>query len=184
MHPTTRILWQTRARLAPARVPPRLRPWLFDEDSLTRRLLAASGGDFRVELLYQAWGRPEADEARLLGMPAGRVARLREVLLHGRGAPWVYARSVLPEASLRGPNRFLRGLDNRPLGALLFQSPDTRRTRVEYAQLPGEQVPGAIAGQRVWGRRSVFLFHGQPLLVGEYFLPVMEDSAGRVFSRR
>lgn len=165
--------WRTREQLRAGEVPAGLRAWLFDGGSLTRRLVAASGGAFRVEVQRQDWGHAAIEEARLLGHGARRACRLREVLLLGAGVPWVYARSVLPESSLRGRNRFLRQLRSRPLGALLFQSPDTERRRVDYARLDGRGFPGNESDAPVWGRRSVFVFHGQPLLVGEYFLPVL-----------
>ncbi len=165
--------WQPRPRLRAGVIPAGLRPWLFDEDSLTRRLVAASHGDFAVQVRRQWWGRARPDEARLLGIAPRHACRLREVLLLGQGQPWVFARSVLPDASLTGRSRFLRRLQSRPLGALLFQSPGTVRTRVEYAPFAGSGFPGNPDGGVVWGRRSVFLFQDKPLLVGEYFLPAV-----------
>ncbi len=165
--------WQTRAQFSAQSVPPGLRPWLFDAGSLTRRLVQASAGQFRVSVVDQRWGRATPEEARLLHIDPRQVCRLREVLLFGADTPWVFARSVLPESSLRGSSRFLRHLQSRPLGALLFQSPQTTREHVDYARLTGNDFPGCDLAETIWGRRSVFRFHHHPLLVGEYFLPVM-----------
>src|SRR5690554_2832230 len=80
--------------------PPRaLRPWLLDQGSLTAKLVARSGGDFRVQVLRQTVARPLLSEQRLLGMAAGRQALVREVLLLGHGEPWVFARSLVPLTS-------------------------------------------------------------------------------------
>ena len=105
-----------------------------------------------------------------MGLPAGRYALIREVELIGQGQPWVRARSVLPVTSLNGPGRRLRRLGNRPLGHLLFRDPTLRRGDIEIALL--QQPEGAV-----FARRSHLLYHGQPLLVAECFLPALFEAA-------
>jgi len=160
------------------RPPATVAPWLLDSGSLTTRLLRVSGGDFAVRGLHQGWGRPTLDEARLLGLPQGQQAWLRETALRCRGETWVYARSVMPLATLHGELRFLQRLKNSSLGALLFRDPSLKRSRFQIAQLPLRSLPLPLIGidedvapQYVWGRRSLFQFHGRPILVGEIFLP-------------
>ncbi len=156
-----------------SRVPAQWRPWLFDQGSLTARLVAKSSGDFRVQVLAQRWALPSADERRALGLGLRERALIREVLLHGCGDPWVYARSVLPRALLRGRYRFLRRLGTRPLGALLFRDPALRRGPIEVAQppLPARPELGRASATRAWQLRSLFYLGDQPLLVAESFLP-------------
>lgn len=161
--------WRDSARTLPrAR-----RELLLDRGSLTARLLRASGGDFHVELLRQDWRRPQADEARLLGINPRATAMVREVALHCCGQPWVYARSVIPASSLRGRLRQLRHLQNRSLGQLLFNDPSMRRQPFELTTLRADSahLPAALrAGGHLWGRRCRFEIGGQPLLVSEFFL--------------
>jgi chorismate--pyruvate lyase len=156
-----------------AGLPARVRPWLLDEASLTERLLAKSGGDFRVERLRQDWRRPLLSEARLLGLPPGRWAMVREVVLRCFDEPWVYARSVIPADALSGRLRRLRHLHNQSLGALLFQHPGLTREAFEVACLPGQSSyihPALRQQQPAWARRSCFRLHGYSLLVSEVFL--------------
>ena len=168
---------QCSPRLVP---PPALRSWLLDRGSLTRRLQRESGGNFAVTVLNQRWCRPRLDEAQALGIPPHRYALVREVILHGRGEPWVYARSVLPLSVLEGPLRFLRKLDNRPLGALLFGNPAIRRGPVVLQRWPQALLPvplqqaGAAA---LWGRYSVFRHGAGGILVSEVFLPRLAYNA-------
>lgn len=143
--------------------------WLQNRDSLTTRLIAAGQGRFRVELLQQSMGIPRADERRVLGLASRQQAVIREVLLYVCDEPWVYARSVLPFPSLDGPLAYLKKLDNRPLGALLFSDPAMRRSPIEISRLAAAQIPATIDGGR-WGRRSVFYLKNRPLLVSEVFL--------------
>lgn len=158
--------WLPPARHWQLAPPGAVRGWLRETGSLTARLLRAAGGDFRVELLDQYWGRPAPEEARRMRLSPGRYALIREVTLLGHGQPWVRARSVLPVGSLVGPGRRLRKLGNRSLGHLLFRDPTLHRGPIEIARLA--QPEGLV-----YARRSHLVFHGRPLLVAECFLPAL-----------
>jgi chorismate lyase len=113
---------------------------------------------------------PTAAEGRLLGLRARQRALVREVLLLLNGEPVVFARSVLPLASLTGANRVLGHMARRSLGAELFRNPRARRLAVWVAQVPPLRLPLEL-DQLAWGRQSLFIKRGQPLLVAEVFLP-------------
>lgn len=161
--------WQAHSQLQHRVQPRALRQWLLDRGSLTERLIATSEGQFRVEVLQQQWGVASRDEAQLLGLKPRQAALIREVILYGRQQPWVYARSVLPAKSLGHSLRHLKQLGNKPLGAVLFSDPTMQRGDIEIAQLEPGLLP--LVDSPVWGRRSVFFLHKQPLLVSEIFLP-------------
>lgn len=164
--------WQAPI-LTSKRLPARLLPWLTHADSLTARLKVHSQGAFGVQVLRQGWGLPRADEARRAAMKPRQQALIREVLLMGKGQPWVYARSILPATSLQGPLRYLRQLDSRPLGSLLFQYPGMYRDQIEITQLDLQYVQLPATAQvdgLVWGRRSCFYLQQKPFLVSEFFL--------------
>lgn len=151
--------WRFRAE----RPDPAVLRWIRDPGSLTARLVALSGGRFRVRLTRLAWQRPHSGESRQLGLRHGEWALIREVVLEGRGEDWVIARSIIPRRTLQGRNRQLRRLGNRPLGAFLFRDPTLLRGNVHVVRL----------ADGTWGRRSRFLLRGRPLLVAEYFLPAL-----------
>jgi len=170
--------WHVASRLHRRDVPEPVLRWLLDPASLTRRIRSACHGSFRVEVLFQGWARPQHNEARELGMRAGSAGFVREVHLLCDGAPWVFARTVIPRTTLTGPRRCLTRLKSRPLGAVLFADPSMQRGPVEIARLsPCDKLyPAAIRhlSQRpetIWGRRSLFTLGGKPLLVSEIFLP-------------
>lgn len=168
-------IWRNARALGPAPPPTRLRHWLLDRGSLTQRLIAASDGRFRVRVLHQRIARPRFSEMRLLDMPRGRLALIREVILYGYDQPWVFARSVLPLSSLTGRLRRLRKFDNRPLGDYLFRDPGLRRGELQITRLfPASAIlPKEFSAVRdaLWGRRSVFYVDHKPLLISEFFLP-------------
>jgi chorismate--pyruvate lyase len=165
--------WRDNRRVK-LQIPATVRPWLLDEGSLTEHLTRAGGGEFHVEVQRNSWGAPDSGERRALGMASREMALVRETLLMVRQQPWVYARSVIPAATLNGHNRNLRSLGNRSLGSWLFKAPDLVRAPFEVALLaPGNAlVPAALQGdQNLWARRSRFEVHGASLLVCEIFLP-------------
>ncbi len=161
------ISWQQIS--ASRKIPEAVKPWLRDEQSLTEKLIRLSNSDFAVVLLRQAAGRASANEARLLKM-RGRGAMIREVLLTGRGQPWVYARTVIPFEALKA-NRWLSQLRNRPLGQILFTRPNIKRCPATVAQLQPRELPLGLVNEPVWARRSRFQIGQHAILVGEAFLP-------------
>jgi len=172
------IDWRDFRQLHRQQLPDSVRPWLLDRGSLTERLIKASNGNFRVELIEQSWRVPTADEAALLEMKPRQKALIREVLLFCNDEPWVYARSIIPFSSLQGSLRFLRKLKNSALGALLFKDPYLMRSHFEIAniRLPNYLIP-VEGADSVFGRRSLFFLHEQPLSVAEIFLPACKLGA-------
>ncbi len=158
--------------------------WLKDQGSLTRALIDACDGCFSVDLMSQGWGGALASERRLLNMGAGETALLREVKLKCRKKVWVFARTLIPSSSLTGRARQLAHLGSKPLGAVLFADPTTRRRTVEIARIGPRHALFASAyshlkrphkqmSTELWGRRTLFVYAGKPILVNEIFLPGM-----------
>ena len=175
--------WRIGHGLRPAGLSDAMAEWLFDGESLTKRLRQASAGDFRVKLLQQRFERPLLSERRALGLGERDYALVRQVHLYCGGEIKVYARTVMPLALLRGGTRGLARLGGRPLGEMLFRDKSMRREPMQVARInPGDLffssgVPGGVTDQ-VWGRRSVFRLSGKPLLVNEIFLPPVPGSTG------
>ena len=170
-----RLRWRIQQQWPRSAIPSSLYPWLIDSGSLTGKLIKASNGHFRVEILRQDIACPLAEESRKLGMKPRGQALIREVILLGLGAPWVFARSVIPLSTLTGRQKALRNLDNRPLGAFLFADPSMKRGPMEIARVPpGCFGTGCIdledSNDYLWGRRSIFYLDHKPLLVNEIFL--------------
>ena len=170
--PGTHLQAWARSSILPL-LPAGCRAWLLDDGSLTGRLIDLGRGPLRVERLYQGWQVPLASERRLLSLAPRQVALVREVALRLGGEAVVFARSVFPIASLTGSLAHLRRLQNRSLGAILFQHPGMRRSPFELALIDGESdylPPRLWQEQPAWGRRSRFEIAGRGLLVSEIFL--------------
>lgn len=176
-------VWKLRRHLLDADIPADVAEWLFDQGSLTSRVIQACDKKFRVEVISQGYARPMLNEAIRLGMRDSGTALIREVYLYCGGTPWVYARTIIPRKTLTGAQRYLAHLGNKPLGAVLFADPNMKRDEVEVAEIKSshrlfnratitlKQKPASI-----WGRRSVFYINKKRLLVNEVFLPAIRQS--------
>ena len=168
-------LWQPH----PACPNARLRHWLLDRGSLTRRIRLRCD-DFRVELLSQRLAAPDRDERVPSGVRAGAHCVVREVSLNCEQGAVVFAHTVAARHALRGPWRMLTTLGARPLGSALFADRRIRRHALCFRQLGPrhelyrracrllERPPACL-----WARRSLFVRHGARLLVTEVFLPAI-----------
>lgn len=168
---SSHLVWRSEhEHIGFAKRPPRA---LFDRGSLTQILRRL--GELRVNKRLQDWRVPYLDEQRLLQGKASRdLALTREVSLHVNGEPYVFARSILPNLTLQGPNRFLRHWDSRPLGEFLFSHRQCHRSMFQYTRVTGSHaiLPDDLhSAQPLWGRRSLFYLNQQPLIVAEFYLP-------------
>ncbi len=168
--------WYLRRQLFSRHVPASIKAWLFDPASLTTRLRQKCRNGFRVEVLSQTTEKPRLDELKVLGMTTGSSALIRQVRLCCGDWCWVYARTVIPLATLTGKQRIYANLGTRPLGAMLFADRTMQRDQVMITALSDRELPQGVCtpkDSRVWGRRSVFKVGDKPLLVSEFFLPAL-----------
>lgn len=154
-----------------------LAPWLRDRGSLTQRIQQHSQC-FAVHPVRSGLARIAFDESALLGIAPQQLAWSREVFLYADNRPVVFAHSACARQDLRGAWSAVRGLGNKPLGALLFAHPLVERKPLHYKALRGAHMLYQRAAEvldnppdRLWARRSLFYLHGAPLLVTEVFLP-------------
>jgi chorismate--pyruvate lyase len=157
---------------------PHIHAWLSDSGSLTRSVIASCHGEFRVDLIAQGQGCALPSEAALLMAGPAQATLVREVKLYSGDEARVFARTLIPMKSLRGPVHALTQLGRRPLGEVLFSDPTTRRLRVEVARIVPRHRLFARATSHLnrrpdalWGRRTLFEYGGERILVNEFFLP-------------
>ena len=172
--------WFLPSQISKRRIDADVLSWLTDEGSLTQRLKDYCPNQFSLTVLGEAWVKPDQSEARLLDIPSSQQVLLRQVHLKCNDNLCVYARSVIPLKTLQGKHRRLQYLGTRPLGEYLFSSPTLQRSRIEWSKMKKSSAlyKIAMAGQPpsdypIWGRRSLFLIDKKPLLVSEFFLPVL-----------
>lgn len=158
------------------------RDWLNDRTSLTRRLQRICGDAFRLELIAQTRQIPRETERRALALKAGQYALIRHVYLCCGDTPVVFARTVIPAATLTGAGRRLAHLRTRSLGATIFANPRWHSTERWLSRLSRKDALHALACKKlpvapdtVYGRHTLFRLKNKALLIGEFFLPSLLD---------
>ncbi|MGP0174135.1 chorismate--pyruvate lyase family protein [Pseudomonas sp. NCHU5208] len=169
--------WLTQARLNPQPAA-EVSGWLFNEDSLTRRLTALSADGFSVTPLQEGWQSLREDECAALGVADGSQGWVREVYLRGHGQPWVFARSVAARSVLEGSGLNLAELGSRSLGELLFSDKAFDRGELQACRYPAAWLPDEVCEEGLWARRSCFSRGALGVLVAEVFLPAFWQAAG------
>lgn len=149
------------------------RDWLFDRDSLTRRLKSLCDGELNVVPLREGTGPILPEEGRLLGLNPGVTGWVREVYLAGFGRPWIYARSVISHLDSDHNDSALFELGNVPLGSLLFGATPYQRGEIEVCRYRDACNASSRPVYPLWARRSVFNRGKTRVLVQEMFLPAL-----------
>lgn len=176
--PSKIIDWADLSSIPYGDIPEFWAGWLADRGSLTQRLVDASNYQFSVNVLSQLEMIPNHAENKVLNVGASEPALIRQVVLSGQETPWVFARSIMPLSTLKGRLAALRNINNKPLGAILFNDPSMTRSIVQVTHTTADtlEVPNHICNSNtlLWGRRSVFFLDQKPLLVSEIFLPTFK----------
>jgi chorismate--pyruvate lyase len=168
--------WLNAEQLAPA-PSAAVFGWLFNEDSLTRRLTQLSADQFSVTPLFEGWQALRPDECSALGVAPGSEGWVREVYLRGQQQPWVFARSVATRAVLEGSGLDLAQLGSRSLGELLFSDRAFDRGELQVCLYPAHWLPVEAHNTNLWARRSCFRRGELGVLVAEVFLPAFWQAA-------
>lgn len=167
----TALIWHSQPQ-----PDPQVNDWLFNQDSLTQRLIQLSHNNFSVLPVNEGWQRLRADECVALGCPEHSLGWVREVFLRGNQQPWVYARSVASQTALQESGFDLASLGTRSLGELLFSDQAFQRGAIEICQLTPKILSDALLPfttdtSTLWARRSCFSKEPLKILVAEAFLP-------------
>lgn len=160
------MTWRPLSELESAPVGGPLRALLGVAGSLTRTLREQCADGFRLRLLGE---RPARSIA----------ARVREVVMLCGETPWVFAQTVIPDATL-AEHPWIAQLGDTPLGDTLFDRPGVERCELRFGRLAaGERLyeraienAGLVeAPPALWARQSVIRIGERELSVNEVFLP-------------
>lgn len=153
-----------------------VRSWLSEPGLLTERLRACCDGQPGLAIVAESEAPLAMADAALLGA-SGNSAFVREIELTCDGRPWVFAQTLVPQATL-ARHGWLASLGRAALGERLAAVPGLERGPLEFARLvAGDRLyHQALRDRRdppaaLWARRSWFAIGGDRLLVQEVFLP-------------
>ena len=150
--------------------------WLSEPGLLTERLRACCDGKPGLSVISEAEAPLAAHDAAVLRV-SGNAVFVREIELTCDGRPWVFAQTLIPQATL-ARQRWLSSLGCAALGERLAAVPGLERGPLEFTRLiAGDRLYHRALRERsdpppsLWARRSWFAIAGDRLLVQEVFLP-------------
>ena len=138
--------------------------WLSYPQSLTQLIEKRTQKNVTVKVLADQRQSLSADEQNLFQRRLKRC-RVREVYLCVDNIPVVLALSILPTSSCTGINRTLLNIGSTPLGEVLFKKGSAPILIRQITEIPSLG----------FGRRSLYLLRGHPILISEIFLPALID---------
>jgi chorismate lyase len=149
-----------------------LKDWLLATGSLTLKLKSLCN-HFEVKVLGEQLTSPLTTDTL-----AEETVWVREVLLCLDGTPWVFARTLVPQSLLDFKSQAFTQLGNKPLGELLYTSPEITPGKIELARFDVCSKLAQLAtslkqeiNDPLWGRRRHFSLNKRHLTVSEIFLP-------------
>jgi len=168
--------WSERLDALVPPADPAVRAWLVEPGLLTERLRACCDGQPGLTIVAESEAPLAMTDAALLAA-SGSSAFVREIELTCDGRPWVFAQTLVPQATL-ARHGWLASLGRAALGERLAAVPGLERGPLEFARLvPGDRLYHRALRERrdlpaaLWARRSWFAIGGDRLLVQEVFLP-------------
>jgi len=168
--------WSARLDEFRPGAPPAAAAWLAEPGLLTERLRACCDGQPGLSVIAEVEAPIAAPDAAVLRSP-GNAAFVREIELTCDGRPWVFAQTLIPQATL-ARQRWLSSLGGAALGERLAAVPGLERGPLEFTRLvAGDRLYERALRERpdppatLWARRSWFAIAGDRLLVQEVFLP-------------
>ncbi len=151
--------------------------YLFENGSLSRFIQEKFKGRFNIDLINESWVKPISYEKRILSLRDNEIAFIRESYLNCNNKKLVYARTVIPQQTLKKQNQNLTRLGQKPLGEILFSNDKIYRDNIKYAIIPllnelhSRAKGNCDISTDLYGRQSMFYIKNRPLLVFEVFLP-------------
>lgn len=137
-----------------------IKSWLLEKGPITKRI--SKNYEFELNLLKDDIASINQEERDFL-CHDDRDIKVREVILLADRSPLVYAKSLIPSATIKYGFAELGKLGRKPLGDILFEKEIFFKTNVMYAEFSyNENI--------FWGRKTRYLVKELPLSVMEVFL--------------
>ena len=134
--------------------------WLNEPGSITSRIKSFS--NFRLKLLRDGPGEVDITEDDLI-VANYEENNTREVILYSDEKPLIYAKSIIPLATIRLGLGVLGNLKENPLGDILFSNPEIKKKYMLFAKFQSNK-------KIFYGRKGIYTVKGYPFSVCEIFL--------------
>ncbi len=145
--------------------------------SMTEELGRLSGQKPLILKLEEQIAQADPVDCQALSEDKSALLWQRKIIL-GNQSPWLLGYTLASPSDKSPQLKALQNMGDSPLGNKLFASDDVWRQTYEIGLVGSEDnlwkrvkhwLPEL--NYPLWGRRSIFSFHGKPVLIYEIFLP-------------
>ena len=137
-----------------------IRSWLLEDGPITERIKLKN--KFNLKLLKDEVSNIDSTDEDFLGNISGFV-KVREVILMADNVPKVFARSLIPEITIKHGLSKLGSLGSTPLGDILFEKEIFKKIEVLFSEFE-------VNKEIFWGRKTKYSVKNLPISVMEVFL--------------
>jgi len=137
-----------------------IKSWLLEKGPITNRI--KSKHSFELKLLRDRVGKVKKSDKSFLDSIDGEI-RIREVVLFADENPKVFARSLIPESTIKNGLKKLGELNTKPLGDILFERDIFQKDEIVFSIFSDDK-------NKYWGRKIKYYVKSYPLSVMEVFL--------------
>ena len=138
----------------------KIKSWLLEKGPITNRIKLKH--KFELKLLRDSAGEVEKSDKSFLDNIDGEI-RIREVILFADESPQVFARSLIPENTIKKGLKKLGELNTKPLGDILFEKNIFQKDEIVFSIFSDDK-------NKYWGRKIKYYVKKYPLSVMEVFL--------------
>ena len=160
--------WQVNNSSNRDKIKEYMRPFMFDNGSLTKQLMDLSDEQFEVRVIDEKIIMPHPHEQKILKNKFNQKTLIRQVELKIFGQAVVFARSIIPNSMIIEKKNGLSNLGKKPLGHLLFRDGKMDISKREFKHL-------IIDNKEFFARRTPYQYQGKTILVSEFFLPTFKS---------
>ncbi len=148
--------------------------WLYDKNSLTQKLNYYFPNKMSIRCLAKGGTKLSLRESKILRkIKIPSRSTIREVQISIENNPVIFARTVIPLASLVQKNKAMKRLNHQSLGSVIFTDTKWERRWESFGYFP--VVGHSLPQSKLYGRCSIFIFRKKPIIITEFFLPLLWD---------
>lgn len=178
------IQWLPEQQINQLNVSANLRFWLCEPDCLTAEL-RKHYADVHIVLVSMDFGPIYIDEANYLAPHhSSKNFLVRQTHLACQNGLLTFARVIIPEQTYTASQQAFDTLGTQPIGEnMLYGQHHIKRSGFECALITPDQwasIPALSAAMpqdnrpsSLGARRSIFFIDSNPLLISEYYLPMV-----------
>jgi chorismate--pyruvate lyase len=161
--------------LTPPFLNPNMLALLTDDKSLTSAFQQIIGKKPTLTCLVQKKELIRSNEKKALSLHLRQYAHIREILMGTKEQNWIFARTIIPLATLKKNYKRLAQLNSTSLGTILFKPNVSIRVSMKISFIRSDHSILSILSLKtkklLCQRTSLFQLKSGPLLVREIFLP-------------